>query len=60
MQKARDSAVERAERLQTQLNEMHTDLEKLRKTSMLNLRERVGALNSTGCVHYHYLTALPK
>ena len=59
MQKARDSAVERADRLQTQLNEMHTDLEKLRKTSMLNLRERVGALNSA-CVHYHYLTALPK
>lgn len=55
MQKARDSAVERADELQTQLNEMHTDLEKLRKSQMSELYERV-CLFANNCMHYYSIS----
>ena len=41
LQTEKDNAVERAEELQRQLTEMHIDHEKLRKTHMSNLHERV-------------------
>ena len=51
MQEEKNSAVERAEVLQTQMNELHAqmdelhaDLEKLRKEQALKLHERVCVL----------------
>ena len=45
MQTERDNAVERAEDLKEQLNEMHTDYEKLREIHMSNQHERVSAFD---------------
>lgn len=44
MQEEKNSAVERAEVLQAQMNELHADLEKLRKEQASKLHERVCAL----------------